>query len=71
MAGRARVLKGGLAASDLEGMKRELTCPVCQADLMLSGDEPAGEEIFCTFCSAPCRLTAPAASDDCEAEEDF
>ena len=50
---------------------RELSCPVCSADLLLAGDEKAGEEVFCTYCGAPCRLTAPASSEDCEVEEDF
>ena len=49
----------------------EVTCPICDADIPLGGDEVAGEEIFCTYCSAPCRLTAGSQSDDCEAEEDF
>jgi DNA-directed RNA polymerase subunit RPC12/RpoP len=50
---------------------KDLSCPVCSADILLAGDERAGEEVFCTYCGAPCRLTAPAASDDCEVEEDF
>ena len=41
------------------------------ADILLAGDERAGEEVFCTYCGAPCRLTAPAQSEDCEVEEDF
>jgi len=50
---------------------RDLSCPVCSADLPLAGDERKGEEVFCTFCGAPCRLTANATSEECEAEEDF
>jgi hypothetical protein len=50
---------------------KELSCPVCSADLLLAGDEKAGEEVFCTYCGAPCRLTAPASSEDCEGEVDF
>jgi hypothetical protein len=49
----------------------ELSCPVCSADLPLAGDEKAGEEVFCTFCGAPSRLTAAASSEDCDLEEDF
>jgi hypothetical protein len=49
----------------------ELSCPVCCADLPLAGDEKAGEEVFCTYCNAPCRLTAAAGSEDCEVEEDY
>jgi DNA-directed RNA polymerase subunit RPC12/RpoP len=49
---------------------RDLSCPVCSADLPLSGDEKAGEEVFCTYCGAPFRLTAPASSEDCSLEEE-
>ncbi len=49
----------------------ELSCPVCSADLPLAGDECKGEEVFCTYCGAPCRLTANASSKECEVEEDF
>lgn len=50
---------------------KDLSCPVCSADILLAGDEKTGEEVFCTYCGAPCRLTAPAQSEDCEVEEDF
>lgn len=50
---------------------RDLDCPVCQADLPIAGDEPAGAEVFCTYCCAPFRLTKPADADDVEVEEDF
>jgi hypothetical protein len=52
-------------------MPKDLSCPVCSADILLAGDEKAGEEVFCTYCGAPCRLTASATSADCEVEEDF
>ena len=48
-----------------------LSCPVCSADFLLAGDEKAGEEVFCAYCGSPCRLTAPAESEDCDLEEDF
>jgi hypothetical protein len=47
------------------------TCPVCSADVPLAGDEKAGEEVFCTYCGTPCRLTAPPSSEECSLEEDF
>jgi len=50
---------------------RELSCPICNADFPLSGDEHAGEEVFCSFCRAPCRLTADAKDEECEIEEDL
>jgi uncharacterized Zn-finger protein len=51
--------------------KSDLSCPVCSADFLLAGDEKAGEEVFCSYCGAPCRLTASAESEDCEVEEDY
>jgi len=51
--------------------KDELKCPVCGADVPIAGDEKKGEEVFCTYCSAPCRLTASPSSEDCELEEDY
>lgn len=51
---------------------RDLTCPVCQADIPLGGDERPGDEIFCTYCSAPCRVVKSGdEEDELEAEEDF
>jgi hypothetical protein len=49
----------------------ELECPVCSADLPLSGDERKGDEVFCTFCGSPCRLTENPKSPECDLEEDF
>lgn len=49
----------------------ELSCPICSADFLLSGDERKGEEVFCSYCSAPFKITKDAASEDCDLEEDF
>jgi hypothetical protein len=54
---------------------KDLSCPVCNADLPLTGDERKGDEIFCTYCGAPCRLAIkPKREEDKDeylAEEDF
>jgi hypothetical protein len=54
-------------------MRRDLSCPVCNADFPLSGEEQAGDEVFCTYCGAPCKLTAKPSSEEFEfeVEEDF
>lgn len=49
----------------------DLSCPVCQADLPVAGDEPAGAEVFCSYCHAPSKLTKPADDEECTVEEDF
>jgi len=50
---------------------KELNCPVCSADFPLSGEESPGEEVYCTYCSAPCRLKGDPRAEDCAIEEDF
>lgn len=39
--------------------------------MMLAGDEKAGEEVFCTYCGAPCIVAGKNADDELEVEEDF
>jgi hypothetical protein len=53
-------------------MSNELSCPICNADVPLAGDEKPGEEVFCAYCRAP--LTLKGSRDDpseLELEEDF
>jgi hypothetical protein len=49
----------------------DLSCPICNADFPLGGDEKPGEEIFCTYCGAPCRLKGDPYSEGCEIEEEI
>jgi len=57
---------------------KDLCCPICSADLPLNGDERKGDEIFCTYCGAPCRLAVKPKrqgeqdqDDEYAAEEDY
>ncbi len=52
-------------------MGSEITCPICNADVPLAGDERRGEEIFCSVCSAPLKLKGDYGDEDLEVEEDF
>ena len=36
---------------------REGTCPICDADVPMSGDERTGDVVYCTYCEAPLRLS--------------
>ena len=49
----------------------ELSCPICNADFALAGDEKSGEEVFCSYCGAPCRLQGDPTSDSCILEEEI
>jgi len=64
-------LKGPRRADDSAGVPREKSCPICNADFPLRGDEKKGEEVYCSYCGAPCRLSLPALDEACEIEEDF
>lgn len=51
-----------------------LSCPVCDADLMLAGDERLGDSVICTYCGAPFTvMRVPRADEDAsiELEEDW
>ncbi|MDJ0788594.1 MAG: hypothetical protein QNK05_17440 [Myxococcota bacterium] len=52
-------------------MASELSCPICDADVPLSGDERAGTEVFCAYCRAPLTLRAGRRDDEYELEDDF
>jgi hypothetical protein len=46
------------------------SCPVCDADLSLDGDERPGDEIFCSFCSSTIKIRAVKGSDDLDLLDD-
>jgi len=41
----------------------ELSCPVCSADVPMSGEERPGEELFCSYCGAPLVLRGASEAD--------
>ncbi len=51
-------------------MRREPTCPICNADVPMSGEEKAGDEIHCAFCQTPLKVQG-SSEEDMDLEEDF
>jgi hypothetical protein len=49
---------------------REPSCPICHADVPITGDEKTGEEVFCAFCAAPLVVKGKS-EEDMELEEDW
>ncbi len=49
----------------------ELSCPICNADVPLSGDEKTGEEVYCSFCRAPLTVKQGKEDDELLLEDDF
>ena len=53
-------------------MRSELSCPVCNADVPMAGDEKPGDESFCTYCGAPLTIKGSKQDpEELELEEDF
>ncbi len=50
---------------------QEIVCPVCNADLPLTGDEDQGDSVFCPFCNSPLKITSIDDDGDVTLEEDF
>jgi hypothetical protein len=49
---------------------RDGVCPLCDADVPLSGDERTGDVVYCTYCEAPLRLARLSADQQPELTED-
>jgi len=49
---------------------RELSCPICDADVPLGGDEKPGEELYCAYCRAPLTLKGEK-EEEWELEEEL
>jgi len=48
-----------------------LTCPMCDADIPVSGDEKIGSEIFCNYCQTPLKIRRKKDMEEIYLEEDF
>ncbi len=47
----------------------DVSCPICNADVPMTGDERQGEEVFCAYCAAPLVVKGKG-DDEIELEED-
>ena len=47
-----------------------LTCPLCDADVSLTGDETVGDQIMCVYCECPLKIKI-SRDDDLYLVEDF
>ena len=49
---------------------KEYSCPVCDADLILDGDERAGDTVFCSYCSSTIKMYGIKGSDELKLVDD-
>ena len=50
---------------------QDVSCPICSADIPVSGDEKPGEDIYCTYCGAPFTVVAKDDEGLLELEDDY
>ena len=51
-------------------MKKDYSCPVCDADLILDGDEKPGDSIYCSYCNSKIKLYAKRGSEEFKLVDD-
>ena len=51
-------------------MAKEVPCPTCETELLIQGDEVAGDDVFCVYCGGVYKVMN-ADVDKIEVEEDF
>ncbi|MBI5047527.1 MAG: hypothetical protein HZB80_00875 [Deltaproteobacteria bacterium] len=55
----------------LKDAAQYLTCPMCDTDVPISGDERVVEEIFCPYCQTPLKTRKKKGTEELYLEEDF
>ena len=48
----------------------QVSCPTCDSELLIEGDERVGEEVFCGYCGGVYKVIAKDV-ETLEVEEDF
>ncbi|MFB0976130.1 MAG: lysine biosynthesis protein LysW [Myxococcota bacterium] len=51
-------------------MATQVSCPSCDSELLIEGDERVGEEVFCGYCHGVYKVIAKDV-ETLEVEEDF
>lgn len=45
-------------------------CPVCDADLILDGDEEPGDRVYCSYCNSTIKIYKARGSDTIKLVDD-
>ncbi|MCK5351008.1 hypothetical protein KAJ77_00435 [bacterium] len=49
---------------------KDYKCPICDAELILDGDEGAGDTVYCSYCSSTIKVYGVRASDELKLVDD-
>ncbi len=52
------------------GSSSYMTCPLCDCEIPMSGDEKVGTEVYCPYCECPLKLRKTK-DDELYLQEDF
>lgn len=51
-------------------MASDISCPTCDTELLIQGDETIGDEVFCGYCGGVYKVVSKDV-ETLEVEEDF
>ncbi|WKZ32148.1 MAG: hypothetical protein QY316_09545 [Thermodesulfobacteriota bacterium] len=54
-----------------KGSCNYLTCPMCDVEVPMAGDEKIGESVYCPYCQTPLALRKEKETEELFLEEDF
>lgn len=54
-----------------KGSTKYLSCPMCEADVLISENEKIGEEVYCQYCETPLKLRKKKDTEELYLQEDF
>ena len=54
----------------MEVEMKDFSCPVCNADVNLDGDEKPGDQIFCSYCNSTIKIHKVPRSDEIKLVDD-
>ncbi len=49
---------------------KEYSCPVCDADITLDGDERPGESVYCSYCNSTLKIYRIKGTEDLKLVDD-
>jgi hypothetical protein len=49
---------------------KECSCPVCDADIVLDGDEKPGDAVYCSYCNSTIKIYRSKRSDEFKLVDD-
>ena len=49
---------------------KEVSCPICQATILLDEEDKKGDTVYCSYCGSPLKLATKEDDEKLMAEEE-